>query len=298
MEKNTINGRNYSIKANSLSDELTLSLSENYLFDLSHVGIINVEGLMAADFLQGQLSCDIRAINEHTMRQGAQCNLKGRVLALLDTIYWDRHYQLLLPKDLIDSTLLSLSKMALVSRITLTSSHDDVIYAIHAPRPFALPHSLTLPTTRHCATNNEVAYCYALGTDDYILIVKSEAAADYILAAQNNCQSRGALGWHHLQLSSLNMQIYPQTRGLYLPQRLGLEESGHINFEKGCYKGQEIIARMHYRGTIKHALQSIILPTETTEPPFDTALITHLDEIIDYCPHNNLEHLIVASVHL
>ena len=98
----------------SIEKELALQPLTNYLFDLSYLGVLAITGEKAIDFLQGQLTCDMRLVSDIKMTQGAQCNLKGRILALMDIISW-KGVKLILPKDLIESTLNSLTKTAVLT---------------------------------------------------------------------------------------------------------------------------------------------------------------------------------------
>ncbi|HHG8558750.1 TPA: folate-binding protein YgfZ, partial [Legionella pneumophila] len=63
-----------------IESELLLNKQKNYLFDLSYLGVIDFLGEKSIDFLQGQLTCDLRLVSDVSMIQGAQCNLKGRIL--------------------------------------------------------------------------------------------------------------------------------------------------------------------------------------------------------------------------
>src|SRR5690606_32308742 len=104
-----------------------------------------------------------------------------------------------------------------------------------------IPFNIKLPKERFAASFSETLFCYHLGNGLYILLVQDNIAATLVRPFQENLQWRGSLAWHVLQLQQGFFEIYPDTRGLFLPHRLGLHHSGHISFDKGCYKGQEII---------------------------------------------------------
>ncbi|HAU1281226.1 TPA: folate-binding protein YgfZ, partial [Legionella pneumophila] len=106
-----------------IESELLLNKQKNYLFDLSYLGVIDFLGEKSIDFLQGQLTCDLRLVSDVSMIQGAQCNLKGRILSLLDIINW-QGVKLVLPQDLIEVTQHSLNKVALLSRVKITSNNN------------------------------------------------------------------------------------------------------------------------------------------------------------------------------
>ena len=111
-------------------------------------------------------------------------------------------------------------------------------------------------------------------------------------------QWRGSLAWHALQLEQKQMSIYPESRGLFLPHRLELHQSGHINFNKGCYKGQEIIARVHYRSKPKHKLHLLTITTEQSLRSGDVLLSEEKQEIgliIDYSPIRDNTYRVLIS---
>jgi tRNA-modifying protein YgfZ len=300
MKKETylINNREYSLVL-PLSDELNFNPDKNYLFELPHLNAMNVTGARATEFLQGQLSCDVNQVNSTTMRQGSLCNLKGRVQALLDIINW-QGYKLVLPADLLHETMASLAKTAMVSRVTLQHTFDFKVYGFYLSNPDdLLPNVLTNPLAPFAAVSNEKNYCYAIGDNFYLIITSDEGSqlAEPFIKQQ---QLRGSLGWHRLQLERPRVEIYPQTRGTFLPHRLDLHKRNYISFDKGCYKGQEIIARTHYRAKLKHGLGIFSIhcnePLSAGKKIFDLTDRAEAGELIDFCPLSPEQYLIVASM--
>lgn len=283
-----------------LTDELNFKPQFNYLFDLSYLGVVELEGAKSAEFLQGQISCDVLQVNEQQMRQGALCNLKGRVLALLDIIQWNG-MKLVLPNDMKENIITSLNKTAAFSRVTLKSTDSYQVFGFLCQNPDdILLFNQAPPQDKWdvMATDNSV--CYSFGHNLSIYIVRSNKAEQCSLPFKNQAQWRGALAWHKLWLESNNINIYPVTQGVFLPHRLGLQNSGHISFDKGCYKGQEIIARTHYRAKLKHKMQHFKI--DTAEPLvagssiFNEEGTKEIGELVDFCPINDHEYLIAASV--
>lgn len=268
---------------------------ENLLFKLDYLSVITLYGDKSADFLQGQLSCDIRQINENTMRQGAICNLKGRVLALPDVIKW-QNYQLVLPADLLENTLVSLTKTAMLSRVSLKKAVDLEVYGLYLhPGKQSLPET-ALPETEFSVTMADDYCCYSTGDNYFLLIAKSGKARQF----EHAFTLCGSEDWHKLQLARKRVEIYPETRGMFLPHRLDLHLSGYLNFEKGCYKGQEIIARMHYRSKPKHSLQIFTINTDENliagKKLFNIATKAEVGELIDFAPCGKENFLIAVSI--
>ena len=92
--------------------------------------------------------------------------------------------------------------------------------------------------------------CYHLGHGFYMFLAQPECAEKICEKFGENDQFLGSLTWHSLRLAQQQIDIYPESRGLFLPHRIDLHQTPYLSFNKGCYKGQEIIARMHYKATI------------------------------------------------
>lgn len=294
----TINNRNY-FALSSLANEYELQPTKNYLFELPYLATITVQGENASDFLQGQLSCDVREVDKTHMRRGAQCNLKGRVQSLVDVINW-HGLELVLPDDLIHDTLNSLAKTALVSRVNLQANYRYQIYGFYLANTADLLPALPLPPSPYAVSSNDNSCCYHIGNHCYIVLIDKDKAPAFIHPFAQKHQLRGSFGWHRLQLLQKQFEIYPETRGLFLTHRINLHQNHYINFEKGCYKGQEIIARTHYLGKQKHGLEVFIIHSKETlhsgKRITNTESNVDLGELIDFCPMGDDHYLILSSL--
>lgn len=285
-----------------LADEFIHHEQKNYLFDLAYLTGIHVIGEQAQDFLQGQLTCDLRTIHERQMQKGALCDLKGRILALLDVINWRSHgFQLILPRDLLTSTKASLAKTAMFSRVTLAHANHYQLFGFYLQNENdVVPFHLKLSNLVGEVTSQGDYCCYGLGHSFYILLVENTKAQGLREQFETCSQFRGSLAWHRLQLQKKRIEIYPESRGLFLPHRLGLQLSGYLSFDKGCYKGQEIIARTHYRAKLKHELKLFKVHTNeillSGKKIFNEEGKIEIGELVDFCPIGEEEYLIAASM--
>ena len=219
----------------TLMHALQLETDKNYLFDLDNYGVLDLVGENARDFLQGQISCDVREVGQNIMRQGALCNLKGRILALLDVLEYDG-LKLILPTNMLESTKSSLDKSAILSRVKITPSSQYCVFGFFLQNttdlcPFDantnIKDHLILPINNGCA--------YHRGNNLFIVLIE-KSKADLITAPFiKNGQWRDSLDWHATSLAAGQIEIYPETRGLFLPHRLDLHKTGHLSFNKGCY---------------------------------------------------------------
>ncbi|MCA0403158.1 MAG: folate-binding protein YgfZ [Proteobacteria bacterium] len=287
-----INNRAYQLFSD-LQNELTLKEDKNYLFELPYLCCLNVEGEKAIDFLQGQVTGDVSKITQEKIKSTALCNLKGRVLALLEVLDW-QGIKLILPNDLSEVTASSLNKIAPLSRVKIEETNEYKMYGFYLNNDKDL-----LPFNKDILnTSDNDFFCYALSPKLYLILVKKDKETLLKASFIQKEQMRGSLAWHYLRLVAKSFEIYPDTRGLFLPHRLHLHLNDFISFNKGCYKGQEIIARTHYRATLKHGLEffnlTIEKPLVAGKKIFALDKSTEIGEIVDYCPTGDNEYLVAA----
>lgn len=289
-----INSRHYTTAPN----QVDVNTKNNILIDLSYLCVMDVVGEKAADFLQGQLTCDTKEVNAYQIRQGAMCDLKGRVLALMDLVQYDGMH-CVLADDLYDKTETSLHKTALLSRVQLRKNTAMRVFGfILNNQQDILPGEI--PEALYHVVQNDQYCCYRISTKRFILLLKTQSAIDslvHLFSSKN--QFLGSLFWHQLQLREHDFEIYPRSRGLFLPHRLGLH-THRISFNKGCYKGQEIIARTHYRAKQKHGMFTYIIctgePLHSGQRILDHETGGEIGELVDYCPLEHHQYLIAASM--
>lgn len=282
----------------TIQDELVFEPHKNYLFDLSYLSCLDVIGARSGEFLQGQLSCDVRDVTSTQMRQGVMCNLKGRILASLDVLNWNGIH-LIVPCDLLVDTQTSLAKTAAFSQVKLVPNSSYQIMGFYLQNHDEnVLFGMQLPKAQYGVVYSDNGCAYHLGDGYYIVLIDSTAASALCEPFIQKSLWRGSLAWHALQLRRLQVEIYPQSRGLFLPHRLELHKLGYLNFNKGCYKGQEIIARTHYRAKLKHEMKLFIIQTDKQLQSGLRLMegTTEIGELIDFCPINEDEYLCAASV--
>ncbi|MDP3561474.1 MAG: folate-binding protein YgfZ [Legionellaceae bacterium] len=279
----------------TLPNELVFDTNKNYIFELNYLGGLDLQGDKAAEFLQGQLSCDIREVNAQQMRPGAMCNLQGRIIALMDVVEWNGLH-LILPKDQLETTQTNLAKAALFSRVTLKPNQSLQLFGFYLQnKEDTIPFDAVLPMNKEEVISTETYCCYQITEQLYLFLTHENT----IKNGFDKAQYRGSLAWHALQLQAGYIEIYPASRGLFLPHRLGLQRTSYLSFNKGCYKGQEIIARTHYRAKLKHSMK--LFTIETTDILFsgqkmlDIITKAELGEVIDYCPIGLNQYTIAIS---
>lgn len=216
---------------------------------LSEYHLLKVRGNKAFDFLQGQLSCDIRQVTDRQGAHGLFCDLKGRIQHIVDVLFWDNDYYLLLPRDLSQDFLKQVRTVAMLSRVELShASHYSLSGLLkHEPDETLVPLGVQYDPKTNCRHYHMF--------EGAVLQIQDQQEA----SLQTELFS---LRWQQALLQAKLFRLYPETQGLFLPHRLGLQTGGWIAFDKGCYRGQEIIARTHYRASIKHHLKAVNIQSD------------------------------------
>lgn len=269
------------------------------LFKLDNLGILDVSGERALDYLQGQLSCDIRQVTHHSFQQGALCNLKGRVLALIDIMYWQT-YHLIVAKDLIQETCQSLEKTAMLSRVKLSVNNKLSILGLYCDSSDTMLGDYLLPKDILSVLAYPDFMIAKRNERQYLIYIDSTKVSQFIESFSRITFETNLEIWHQLSLEAGQCTIDSSTRGLFLPHRLNLHKLGYLSFNKGCYRGQEVIARMHYRATLKHELviQKIAHHGMLSKGQriMNARGETEIGELIDYCHIDKAHQLIAASL--
>ncbi len=241
---------------------------------LTHEGVLAVRGVDASKFLQGQLTCNLNYLNEDKSSLGARCTQKGRMQSSFRIVFEGDGCLLAMAGELIEAQLLDLRKYAVFSKSKLTDeSADWVRFGLQDGDAALVSLGLDMPqeTDSVVRANDLIAIRVSPGRAE--LWVRS-AQADSIksrLAAQ---LSEGLLNdWLLGQIRVGIGQVFGSTREEFIPQMINLQAVGGVSFKKGCYTGQEIVARMQYLGKLKRRLYRLTLSNEEIPQP-GTALFS------------------------
>ncbi len=244
--------------------------SNTVLADLSHEGLIAVTGGDARNFLQGQLSTDLQELAPERGQLSSWSNAKGRVVTLFRVFQRDEVIHLALPQPLLAPVMQRLSMYVLRSKALLTDAGDAFVrFGIAGTGAEELLHQagLTPPPGVNEQTHKDETWLMRLQGQmpRYAVHGPAEALIPLWQALQaKDARPAGEDYWALLKILAGEPTVYPATSEHFVAQMLGLEELGAINFRKGCYTGQEVIARAHYRGGVKRHL--VHARCQTPEP--------------------------------
>ncbi len=225
--------------------------------DLPEYGYIRVSGSDAGTFLQGQCTVDVERVEPNRPRVGAFCDPKGRVLTLALFLADEAGFLLRMPAENVEPMLQKLARYVLRARVTL--AEEDALRAV------GFTANGSLEALAHSFDDLPVdSYTALAGANGWIVRVPGELPR--FEAYGTSGQIVGLLGalsrvsrsdpelWKLLNIRAGVPEVYPACSAAFVPQMLDLQRLGGISFTKGCYTGQEIVARSQYLGTLKRGL--------------------------------------------
>ncbi|MFQ6347048.1 YgfZ/GcvT domain-containing protein [Pseudomonas sp. R11F] len=235
---------------------------------LSHEGVLAVRGADAAKFLQGQLTCNLNYLSDTQASLGARCTQKGRMQSSFRILLQGDGVLLAMATELLEPQLADLKKYAVFSKSKLTDESAAWARFGLADADQALASlGLQLPDATDSVVRTDSLIAIRVSPGRAELWAPAEQAE--ALHAQLNAQLKeaGLNDWLLGQIRAGIGQVMPQTRELFIPQMLNLQAVGGVSFKKGCYTGQEIVARMQYLGKLKRRLYRLSLnAVELPEP--------------------------------
>ncbi len=213
--------------------------------DLSDYGLLRVSGLDAKKLLQGQITCNVDDVTPMQNRLGAHCNPQGRVISLFRLFQFEDEYYLLLPRSMVFIAMTALKKYAVFYKVELqdVSADFSILGCVNERINEEHVAVLDIPSS----------------TTRSIIIGKNPAVQSLRDRLTKYLEPTSSTVWKDLDIQDGIPNIYPETSGKFLPHDLNLPALKAVDFEKGCFTGQEIIARMQYRGKLKNKLYTASL---------------------------------------
>ena len=247
--------------------DLDASMPPLMLANLSHLGLIKVVGEQGRSFIHGQVTTDISSLEANQWRWGAHCDPKGKMIASFRTFAIQEALLMLMPKDTLELDLPQLQKYAVFSKATLTNATAEwTLLGVAGEQavPFVTQHfgeiTEELTLVEHGAILKDA--------NRFILVLQPEA----VTALVGEHTVFDASAWQALEITAGYPNLAPSHANQYVPQMCNLQAINGISFNKGCYMGQETVARTKYRGGNKRALY-ILQGT--------TALTINLESVIE-----------------
>jgi tRNA-modifying protein YgfZ len=240
--------------------ELEAARDGSVLADLSHLGVLDFAGEDSEAFLQGQLSCDVRAIGAGSSSYGSHCTPKGRMFA--DFLIWcqtsdpSQDFRMALSSSIVATVRKRLSMYVLRSKVRVTDVSDLVVLLGLSgdAAAGALDSTLAGLSLHEARQFGEGGTAISLPGGRILIAVPAQSAPSLWASLSATLRPVGTPCWEWLDIRSGVPRITAATQEQFLPQMTNLELLGGVSFKKGCFTGQEIVARTQHLGKVKRRM--------------------------------------------
>lgn len=237
----------------TLTADWQTAFRDGCIVDVAHLAVLRITGQDASSFLQSQLSCDVSAVaNGAHSTFGAYCTAKGRMQASF--ILWadGNDWLMVLPASISPAIQRRLSMFILRAKVRISQAEELVVIGL-AGRDAISSLPLGLPNARLGIARWAEGWAIGL-SEERCLIIASMAEAGRIWERAIPSLRTSAEFWMWLDIHQGIPWIVAQTQDQFVPQMVNLEVIGGVSFKKGCYPGQEIVARTQYLGKMKRRM--------------------------------------------
>lgn len=252
--------------------ELRAAQGGNIVCDLSHFGLIGFDGDDSQTFLQGQTTNDVRQATRQQAQFGSLCTPKGRMSATF--LLW-RHgndYFMELPAELRKSIQKHLGKFVMRAKVKMRDADDEFVrLGVAGEGAGAVLRALfdPLPQTPYAAIQGEHGTLISLPGNRYEIVALLSQADALWQTLHPACIPVGAACWDWLAIRAGMPTILPATQDQFTPQMANVELLGGVSFTKGCYTGQEVVARTQHLGKVKRRLYLAHVVSDISPQPGD-----------------------------
>jgi folate-binding protein YgfZ len=221
---------------------------------LSEYGLIVAQGEDAREFLHAQLTSDIAGLDADHARLAGWCSAKGRLLASFVVVPFGDGFALQLASDLVAPVLKRLSMFVLRAKVKLhDASADWVQLGVWGKEARArlAPFVAGLGDAPFSAAHGDGVHAVAMAADRFLVLAARSASQtiEHVLG-----RPAAPHKWRLLEIRAGRPHIVLATQDQFVPQMVNLETLGGVDFKKGCYPGQEVVARTQYRGQLKRGM--------------------------------------------
>lgn len=250
-------------------------MSQVFCASLDDLAVLELQGGQPDKLLQGQVTADLRLVSLEQAVPGLLCSLKGRILSSFEIIaFADDHLALILPADNLETVHTHLKKYEpfFKTRIQDTTASYKILGLSGKETPAILASLMgSWPAADYCQKVSDKGLVLHLPgplTRGLVLLDRAAEESQAILDKLTSLTQPAPLDcWHLLDIQAGRAQVTARLADQFLPQMLNFQALGAVSFKKGCYTGQEIVARAQFRGQVKKRLHRIHLNTPQLDLP-------------------------------
>ena len=243
-----------------LSSELVSARDATVVSPLLHLGLIECAGEDATSFLHNQLTSDVNHLAADSAQYSAWCSAKGRMLVSFLLYRQDSDFRALVSSDLATATQKRLQVFVLRSKVKVADiSNENAVIGLSGPQAEAALQSagLALPEKVFETKVSANGLVVRIDSQRFIIVAESEKATALWKNMASNACPVGIPAWQWLDVQAGIPLITEVTKEEFVPQMANFDKIGGVSFHKGCYPGQEVVARSQYLGKIKRHLYRI-----------------------------------------
>ncbi|MEI7428903.1 MAG: folate-binding protein [Betaproteobacteria bacterium] len=244
----------------NLSAELVAAHEATVLAPLLHLGLIECTGDDATSFLHNQVTSDVNHLTADSAQHSAWCSAKGRMLASFLLYRHGSDFRALLSSDLISETQKRLQIFVMRSKVKVADiSTDYAVMGLSGPQAEAALKSadLAIPVLTLKTKTSANGLVIRVDGQRFIIVADNQTAISLWKNLALHARPAGTLAWQWLEIQAGVPLITAATKEEFVPQMANFDKIGGVSFHKGCYPGQEIVARAQYLGKIKRHLYRI-----------------------------------------
>ena len=249
--------------------ELAAARDATIVADLSHLALLHVNGPDAAAFLQAQLTNDVTELADDSAQWSGWCSPKGRLVASFLLVRLPDRFLILLSAEIVEAVRKRLGMYVLRSKVKIEDA--SAAYARigvagekagalvekavgHAPAPLRL-------------SRTEGVIAIALDARRFVILASTERAPAVWEGFAAEAREAGTGAWDWTSVRSGIPTVVAATQEAFVPQMANFDLIGAVSFRKGCYPGQEIVARTQYRGGLKRRMAIAHVPGDAAPAP-------------------------------
>jgi folate-binding protein YgfZ len=216
---------------------------------LNSWGAITMIGDDKKSYLQGQVTCDVVTLEPHLSTFGAHCDAKGKVWSVFRLFHHNDGYAMFQPTSVIDKELAEIKKYAIFSKVEIKQS-EEIALGVMGEKATEFIDSLSSQTGDVRPVEGGTAV--KIDEQRWLLLVAPDAAEQLVTTSQADKVNESL--WTLLDIKAGLPILTAEQQNEHIPQALNVQAVDGISFTKGCYTGQETVARAKYRGINKRAL--------------------------------------------
>lgn len=231
------------------------------LMTLDDWALTTITGVDSEKYLQGQVTADVASMRDDQHLLAAHCDAKGKMWSNMRLFRTAEGFGWILRRSVADAQLTEIKKYAVFSKVTIAADSEHVLLGVAGfqARAALANHFSVLPDADNQAVRDGASTIlwFAHPAERFLLVTDAATAEKITEALRGEAQLNNSQQWLALNIEAGLPVIDAANSGQFIPQATNLQALGGISFKKGCYTGQEMVARAKFRGANKRALWSL-----------------------------------------